>query len=189
LKIWRAAYNPNSPSEEDTDMCVPFPSQEVIMRRMIFPLMVVVAVACQPAAREATTTGPEVEAITTWLAQVTAAVNAQSTESTLALYSNDAVFSPPDAPPINMDELRSWYRRLFAENTFQFYTEPLDVVVSGDLAVLRASYEETVTPKGAGESVNNKGSWLIVLRKQTDGSWKLWRDMWSVETPPAPAAP
>ena len=158
------------------------------MRRMILPLMLLVFVACQPAEQHATTTGPDVQAITTWLEQVTAAINAQSTEGTLALYASDAVFSPPDAPSVTIDELRSWYEGLFAENTFQFTAQALDVVVSGDLAVLRASYEETVTPKGEGEPVANDGSWLIVLRKQTDGSWKLWRDMWSVIAPPPPPA-
>ena len=156
------------------------------MHRVILPLMLLVAVACAPAEPKATTTGPDVEAIRTWLEQVTAAVNAESTEAILALYADDAVFSPPDAPPLDIDQLRSLYDILFTENTFQFTTEALDVVVSGDLAVLRASYDETVTPRGAGDSVHNSGSWLIVLRKQADGSWKLWRDMWSVIAPPSP---
>jgi len=153
---------------------------------MILPLMLVAAAACAPAEPKATTSGPDVEAIRTWLEQVTAAVNAGSTEGILALYANDAVFSPPDAPPLDVDQLRSSYDTLLTQNTFQFTTAPLDVVVSGDLAVLRASYEETVTPKGEGDSVHNTGSWLIVLRKQADGSWKLWRDMWSVMAPPPP---
>lgn len=57
---------------------------------------------------------------------------------------------------------------------------------AGDLAVLRASYEETLTPKDEGEPMDLTGSWLIVLRKQSDGSWQLWRNMWSVVAPPAP---
>ena len=158
------------------------------MRRTLSPLMLVVFAACQPAEHHAATTGPDIEAVRTWLDQVTAAVNAQSTEGTLELYANDAVFSPPDAPAVSIDELRAWYERLFAENTFQFATEVLDVVVSGDLAVLRASYGETLTPQGGGEPATNDGIWLVVLRKQTDGSWKLWRDMWSVIAAPPPPA-
>ena len=37
------------------------------MRRMILPLMLVAATACQPPEQQATTTGPDVEAIRTWL--------------------------------------------------------------------------------------------------------------------------
>jgi uncharacterized protein (TIGR02246 family) len=153
---------------------------------MIFPLTLLVFVACQPTEQQVTTTGPDVEAITTWLGQVTAAVSAGNPEGVLALYADDAVFSPPDAPSITLEELGSMYGVMFGESTFQFTAQVLDVVVSGDLAVLRASYEETVTPKGEGEPEDRDGTWLVVLRKQTDGSWKLWRDMWSVIAPPAP---
>ena len=155
------------------------------MRRTILPLMLLV-VACQPAEQQATTTGPDVAAIEAWLQQVTDAVNAGDLESLLGLYAEDAVFSPPDAPPLTVDELRSLYTVMFGENTFAFTAEALEVVVSGDLGVLRAPYEETVTPKGEGEAHDQGGTWLVVLRKQSDGSWKLWRDMWSIVAPPEP---
>jgi ketosteroid isomerase-like protein len=79
-----------------------------------------------------------------------------------------------------MDELRPTYEAVFATYTFQFSARVDEVVVAEDLAVLRAFYEETVTPKGEGEPSEFSGSWLIVLRKQSDGSWKLWRNMWGV---------
>jgi ketosteroid isomerase-like protein len=60
--------------------------------------------------------------------------------------------------------------------------------VAGDLAMLRTLWEETVTPKGGGEPAELSGVWLIVLKKQTDGSWKAWREMWSVIAPPPPPA-
>ena len=156
------------------------------MRRMMLPLMLIVGVACQPAEQQVTTSGPDAEAITAWLAQVTAAVNAGDAEAVLAYYTDDAVFSPPDAPPLTVEELRGLYQVMFAESTFDFRSEPIEVVVSGDLGVLRASYEETVTPKGEGETHDQGGTWLVVLRKQSDGSWKLWRDMWSIVAAPEP---
>ena len=175
------------------------------MHRMILPLMLLVAVACQPAERElsdtaiaedtsvgqfqpATTTGPDVEAITAWLEQCTAAFNAGDPEGILALFSDDAVSMPPDAPPVSFGELRSLYELMFGENTVQVTTQADEVVVAGDLAVMRASYEDTITPRGEGEPTEMSGTWLIVLRKQPDGSWKVWRDMWSVVPPPPPPA-
>lgn len=50
-------------------------------------------------------------------------------------------------------------------------------MVAGDLAVVRAFFEETFTTTGEGEPIEMSGSWLVVLRKQTDGSWRLWRNM------------
>jgi len=149
----------------------------------MLPLMLLVGVACQSPEQQAVTTGPDVEAITAWLAEVTAAVTAGDTEGVLALYAEDAVFSPPDAPPLTVEELRSLYGGMFEESTFAFTSEVIEVAVSGDLAVLRASYDETVTPKAEGEPYDQGGTWLVVLRKQSDGSWKLWRDMWSIVPP------
>ena len=153
------------------------------MRRMMLPLMLLASVACQPPEQQVVTTGPDVEAITAWLAEVTAAVAAGDVEGVLALYAADAVFSPPAAPPLTVEELRSLYGVMFEESTFAFTSEVIEVVVSGDLAVLRASYDETVTPKAEGEPYDQGGTWLVVLRKQSDGSWKLWRDMWSIVPP------
>ena len=160
------------------------------MRRMILPLTLVAAVAYQPAAvaQQATTTGPDVEAVTAVLAQYTAAVNAGDPEGILAHFSDDAVSMPPDMPSLSVGELRSLYEVMFGENTFQYTTQADEVVVAGDLAVIRAFYEETVTPRGEGVPFEQGGTWLIVLRKQSDGSWKLWRDMWTVVPPPPPPA-
>jgi uncharacterized protein (TIGR02246 family) len=154
----------------------------------MLPLFLVAAVACQPTEQQIVTTGPDVEAIDAWLDEVAVAVNAGDVDGILAHYADDAVFSPPDAPSVTLEELRAWYDEMFGASTFEFSAEPLEVVVSGDLAVLRASYEETITPMGEGEPETHDGNWLVVLRKQADGSWKLWRDMWSVIQPPPPPA-
>jgi ketosteroid isomerase-like protein len=60
--------------------------------------------------------------------------------------------------------------------------------VAGHLAIIRASIEETLAPTGGGPPMQFRGAWLLVLRKQSDGTWKLWRNMWSVY-PQRPARP
>jgi uncharacterized protein (TIGR02246 family) len=157
---------------------------EAIMRRMILPLMLF-AVACQPPEQQVTTTGPEVEAITAWLEQCDAAMTAGDYERALSFFSDDALFMPPESPPVSIEEARFIYQVMFRDNTMQMASQAAEVVVSGDLAVVRASYEETITPTGEGEPTSMSGPWLIVLRKQSDGSWKGWHNIWSVVPPPA----
>jgi ketosteroid isomerase-like protein len=154
---------------------------------MILPLTVFV-VACQPPERQATTSGPDVEAITTWLEQCAAAFTAGEYERGLTMFSNDALLMPPNSPPLSIYEARSLYQAMFTDNTMQITAEAVEVVVSGDLAVLRASYDETLTPVGEGEPTFMSGPWLIALRKQSDGSWKGWHNMWTVVPPPPPPA-
>jgi uncharacterized protein (TIGR02246 family) len=158
---------------------------------MILPLVLLVVVACQPPAvqQQATTTGQEVEAVTALLAQYCANVRAGDVERWATLRADDMVHFPPDAPPIvGLDGFRPVAEGLFRENTIALSARAEEVIVGGDLAVMRASFEETITPKDEGEPTEIAGNWLIVLRKQADGSWKVWRDMWSaVPPPPAPA--
>jgi uncharacterized protein (TIGR02246 family) len=157
------------------------------MHRILLPLIVFVGVACQPCGVEqATTTGPDVEAITAWFERYTAAVNSGDLEAWASFIADDAVVMPPDELPISgMDQLRPLYHTVFATYAFDFNARVDEVVVAGDLAVLRAFFDETVTPKGEGEPSAFRGSWLVVLRKQPDGSWKMWRNMWGAMAPPS----
>lgn len=162
------------------------------MSRLILPLMLLLGIACQSSTVEsrATTTGPDVEAITAWFEQYTAAVNSGDLEAWAGFIADDAVVMPPDELPISgMDQLRPLYQTVFATYAFDFNARVDEVVVAGDLAVLRAFFEETVTPRGEGEPSRFSGSWLVVLRKRPDGSWKLWRNMWGAIAPPSTSAP
>lgn len=150
------------------------------MRPVLLSLVLFVGVACQPHEVErASTTGPDVQAIRAWLDGYVAAVNAGDLDAWASLIADDAVVMPPDELPISgIDTLRPLYETVFRTYSFDFNPRVDEVVVAGDLAVLRAFFEETFTPTGEGGPVEMSGSWLVVLRKQTDGSWKLWRNMW-----------
>jgi ketosteroid isomerase-like protein len=63
-----------------------------------------------------------------------------------------------------------------------------DVVASGDLASETGRFEMTLTPKAkGGKPVTDKGKYLVVWKKQADGSYKLFRDMWNSDGAPPPA--
>jgi uncharacterized protein (TIGR02246 family) len=140
--------------------------------------------ACTLPDPHATPTGPDVDAAKAWLADYTAAMNAGDLEAVLALYGNDATSMPPDEPAVSgLDALRTWYAPILEHYSFDLTATVDEALVACDLAVLRSSYDSRITPKDGSESVTQHGSWLIVLREQDDGSWKLWRDMWSVIPP------
>jgi ketosteroid isomerase-like protein len=148
------------------------------MRRLALATLISLAfLACTQAVdQRAATTGPDVEAVRAWFEQYNAAVNAG-----VSLVADDAVVMPPDELPIaGIEEIRPRYEAVFETYAFQFTARVDEIVVAGDLAVLRAFFEETLTLKAGGEPTELSGSWLIVLKKQSDGSWKLWRNMWGV---------
>jgi ketosteroid isomerase-like protein len=62
-----------------------------------------------------------------------------------------------------------------------------DIVASGDLASETGHYEWTVTPKAGGaKPMTDMGKYLVVWKKQGDGSYKLFRDIWNNDAPVAP---
>ncbi|MFN2637469.1 MAG: DUF4440 domain-containing protein [Gemmatimonadaceae bacterium] len=62
-----------------------------------------------------------------------------------------------------------------------------DVLPSGDLASETGHYEWTLTPKASGgKPMTEMGKYVVVWKKQSDGSYKLFRDIWNNDAPAAP---
>ena len=59
-----------------------------------------------------------------------------------------------------------------------------DVDVAGDLVVETGRYEMTFQPKGAKE-MKDKGKYVVVWKRQSDGSLKIYRDVGNSDLPPA----
>ncbi len=156
------------------------------MRRT--PLLAIVTAMFMPLAswgRQATTTQADVEAIKALLDEYCTTVNTGDLDGYSALFADDAMSMPPTAPARTGKEgIRSAVGALLEENTVQLTSQIVDVRVSGDLAFLHVTYNETVTPKAGGEPTEYHGLWLVILQRQPDGSWKWWREMWSNYTPP-----
>jgi uncharacterized protein (TIGR02246 family) len=142
-------------------------------------------VGCMQAAKlDPATTGPDVDEVRAWFERYDAAINAGVLDRWASFVADDAVIMPPDEPPIiGIDAIRPRYAAVFEAYSFRFTGRAEDITVAGRLAVVRASIEETLTPTSGGEPTNLRGAWLLVLKKQPDGSWKLWRNMWSVFSP------
>ena len=63
-----------------------------------------------------------------------------------------------------------------------------DVAASGDLASETGHFEWTLTPKAKdGKPMTETGKYVVVWKKQADGSYKLFRDIWNPDAPPAPS--
>ena len=57
-----------------------------------------------------------------------------------------------------------------------------DVILSGDIAVESGSNEMTMTPAG-GKPMTDKGKYVTTWKRQTDGSWKIVRDIMNSNLP------
>jgi ketosteroid isomerase-like protein len=65
-----------------------------------------------------------------------------------------------------------------------FSSDRIEVSASGDLATTKGSYTSTMTNPKTKKTMEDKGSYLTVYKKQADGSWKAVEDMIASEVAP-----
>jgi len=104
-----------------------------------------------------------------------------------AMYTDDAVVVGSEGPPlVGRAAIQQALAEGFPVSTINSITSK-EIVVSGDLAYDYGEYQETFTlPNSQPQTI--KAHYLVTLRRQPDGSWKLSKHL--TTTPPAaPAQP
>jgi len=99
-------------------------------------------------------------------------------------YTNDAMRMEPYQPAlVGNDTIRASIQKYFDQFSEDGRSVAEDVRVSGDLAVARGTYEGKASPKAGGDSVQFKGKWIGAYQRQSDGSWKLFWDIFNSDLP------
>lgn len=106
-----------------------------------------------------------------------------------ALYTEDGTLMPPGMETV---QGRAAVQQVFEgarqAGVTAFDLETVEVEVSGDYAYEVGKYTAYAQPEGAAEPVAvDNGKFIVVWKKQADGSWKLHRDIYNSSVP-APAA-
>jgi uncharacterized protein (TIGR02246 family) len=108
--------------------------------------------------------------IDTWLA----ASKAGDIQTVLSLMTDDVIFMVPGAKPFGKREFAAaadGMKSVRMEGT----SEIQELEVPGDWAYLRNFIDMTVTPP-SGAPVRRSGYTLTILRKESDGKWRIARD-------------
>lgn len=108
----------------------------------------------------------------TWIA----AVNAGDLAELQELMTPDAVFMNPGHASVGPQEFPAGFKR--AQHQFQVrcVSEPRDVTISGDLAVVCSRDALSLMPREGGAALEMAGDRLTVYRREADGRWRLARD-------------
>ena len=113
------------------------------------------------------------------------AIKEKDAAGLLALFESDLVVMPPNEPPIvGKAALRSWFLRVTDQFSIDLDFSVEEVRVTGDWAFERFSFRRTTTPTGGGDPTTARGKGIHVFRRQSDGSWKIARDIWNSDEVP-----
>ncbi len=135
-----------------------------------FLLIAATPVSAQPAGEAET-------AIRNALSRWTSDFNARDAAHICDLFAKDLLYDYRGFPERDYESLCSLLRRSLADQTknFAYSLDIKEIIVAGDLAIVRLVWTLKVTVPGAANTVESKEPGLDVFRRQPDGSWKIVR--------------
>lgn len=146
------------------------------MTRTIFAALLALALAL-PAPLVADEAADEAAIGDIWNAYEAARV-AGDAEAWLALWDEGGVQMPPGRPARGKDVLVASVPKAFAAVPASVMEiTPEETVIMGDWAFSRGHYTATQTVQG--NAVEVDGKFMTIFRRQEDGSWKIYRDIFN----------
>lgn len=95
-------------------------------------------------------------------------------EANLEAYTDDAIRIYDGKQLSGKEAIRAAFNQYAEQYTVLRLEDKVeDIWISGDLAGVRGSYIESFIRKEAGDTINNKGAWVDVCKRQANGSWKM----------------
>ena len=95
-------------------------------------------------------------------------------------YSEDAILYPPNAKSITGREaIIVFYQNYPPMSDFNQKIEEMEIL--GDYAYLRLNWSMPINQPGL-NSYMDTGVIFCIMRKQDDGNWKIWREIWNSDT-------
>ena len=110
---------------------------------------------------------------------------AKDVDLVLSCYSDDASVFPSNAPiATGKEAIGALLSQMFETPGFavSWDISKLEVSRAGDLAYGHGTYE-SMANDAAGNPVTERGKWVVVWKKQTDGQWKLVVDIGNSDGP------
>jgi uncharacterized protein (TIGR02246 family) len=112
------------------------------------------------------------------------AANAADAAAWASLYTPDAIVLRPHATAVQgRDAIQQWLATL--PHISNAKAQGVEVMGYGDLAYLRGAYSMTFSIPGVPSPIDEWGKFLQIYRKQSDGSWKMTREIYNSDLPVA----
>ena len=154
-----------------------------MMRRIACSLMMLLAAACTAAPKPVDTAADE-QAIRDLVTAWNGYIASQNDSAIAAIHAADAVIMPPNMPMLTgRDAIRQFWAGFWPAKP-ELKLIPRDVAVAGDLAVESGIWSLSMIPGPDGISTDN-GKYLVAWKRTAEG-WKVIRDIYNSDNPPAP---
>ena len=153
--------------------------------KVVFVLLVMVFASPQLFGQKAHTSAEEAirMADQQWLKVFAAGDLEKSVEFCTA---DGSILAPNQPIATGREAIKQSFSAFFSIPGFKISWQPLrtQVAKSGELGVTSGAYQMTFNDP-AGKLVTDRGKYVTVWKKQADGSWKVFLDIFNSDLPPA----
>jgi uncharacterized protein (TIGR02246 family) len=124
-------------------------------------------------------------------AAMQAAVGAQDGAAIAKLYAPDGVEMPPNAPAAKGRAAIEAFHKAFAQQWMMhgITITPTETKVVGDTAYDVGTYKQSLMAQKGGGMVDDKGKYIVLMKKDASGNWWVTHAMYNSDAPPPAAAP
>lgn len=106
-------------------------------------------------------------------------------EPILKFYATDAVFLQPTGERITgSTAIRTLFQNIMATFDSDLILHSQNFETSGNLAFDSGDFQETLTAIASGSKSNAKGSYLIIFKRQLNGTWLILQQVFTGTPPP-----
>jgi ketosteroid isomerase-like protein len=162
-----------------------------LIRGLFLILFTLALTGCQPR-KTANVTEKDKTVITEWNAESLTMVRNLNKDNAEAFvkhtYSEDAILYPPNAKSVKgLEAIIVFYQNYPPMSDFN--QEIKEMEVFGDYAYLRLNWSIPVKLTELNSYIDT-GIIFCIMRKQDDGSWKIWREIWNsdISIPSTPSS-
>jgi ketosteroid isomerase-like protein len=105
-------------------------------------------------------------------------------EAYVNVFDDSATVMPPGAEPVRgQAAIRAWAEPLLRDFSVDVQVTRHELIVDRDWAFDRHSYVLRLTPRSGGRITEDRGNAVVVSKRQSNGSWKGYIDIWNSGTP------
>jgi len=132
-----------------------------------------------PAAQECGQDAAGVREIRAVATGIIAADNERAIERVLAFYTPDAIWMPPEQDAVvGREKIRARYEALFAAFTPEISPTVEQACVAEGLGFVRGHNGGRVVDRATGAARDLDDAYLMLLRREGDGAWRISHLMW-----------
>jgi ketosteroid isomerase-like protein len=114
-----------------------------------------------------------------------AAINSNDADRVMAMYDKDAEILQPDGPLVTgRRSIRKWVNDYFKAYKTHWKKVPLKNFVLGEYGFDEGMDTAVDIPRNGGKTITWDCKGILVYKRQKNGEWLIFRDIWNNNTPP-----